>query len=120
MLFSGRIAGVSGIFGGLLQPAPGDVRWRVALVFGIVVGGILMTALRPDLFGLGVQRPLAVIVAAGLLVGFGARLGSGCTSGHGVCGVARFSPRSIVATTTFVATGAGGVLLARHVLGGGT
>jgi len=118
MLFSGRIAGVSGIFGGLLHPAPGDFKWRVALVLGIVVGGILMAALRPDLFGFGVQRPLVVIATAGVLVGFGARLGSGCTSGHGVCGVARFSRRSIVATTTFVAAGAGGVLFARHVLGG--
>ena len=118
MFFSGRIAGVSGIFGGLLQPTPGDFRWRVALVSGIVVGGMLMGVLRPDLFGFGVERPFAVIALAGVLVGFGARLGSGCTSGHGVCGIARFSPRSIVATTTFVAAGAGGVLLARHLLGG--
>jgi uncharacterized membrane protein YedE/YeeE len=109
---------MSGIFGGLLQPAPGDFRWRVALALGIVVGGVLMALLRPDLFGFGVRRPWAVIVAAGVLVGFGARLGSGCTSGHGVCGIARFSPRSIVATMTFVAAGAGGVLFARHVLGG--
>lgn len=118
MLFSGRIAGISGIFGGLLSPKPGDFGWRAAFVAGIVVGGGILSAVRPDLFGVGVERSLIAIALGGLLVGFGTRLGSGCTSGHGVCGIARLGPRSIVATLTFMVSGAAAAYLVNQVLGG--
>lgn len=118
MLFNGKIAGVSGIFGGLLTPKAGDFAWRAAFVAGIVVGGIALFLINPTLFGVGVQRSLPAVAIGGLLVGFGARLGSGCTSGHGVCGIARLGPRSIVATLTFIATGAIAAFLVNHVLGG--
>lgn len=118
MLFNGKIAGVSGIFGGLLQPKAGDFAWRSAFVAGIVVGGVILYLLRPDLFGVGVERSLPVVVLGGLLVGFGARLGSGCTSGHGVCGIARLGPRSLVATAMFIGTGAISAFIVNHILGG--
>jgi len=118
MLFNGKIAGVSGIFGGLLHPKAGDFAWRAAFVAGIIVGGFVLFLLRPDMFGVGVERSLPVVVLGGLLVGFGARLGSGCTSGHGVCGIARLGPRSIVATLTFIATGAVAAFVVNQVFGG--
>ncbi len=118
MLFNGKIAGVSGIFGGLLSPKAGDFAWRAAFIAGIVVGGAALFLLNPDLFGVGVERSLPIIVLGGLLVGFGARLGSGCTSGHGVCGIARLGPRSIVATLTFMATGAVSAFVVNQILGG--
>jgi len=118
MLFSGRIAGISGIFGGMLSPKPGDFGWRAAFVAGIIVGGGILSAVRPALFGVGVERSLIAIAVGGLLVGFGTRLGSGCTSGHGVCGIARLGPRSIVATLTFMASGAAAAYLVNQVLGG--
>lgn len=118
MYFSGKIAGLSGIVGGLLEPKPGDLGWRLALVAGVVVGGAALALVRPELFGFGVQRSWPAIIAGGLLVGFGARLGSGCTSGHGVCGLARLGPRSLVATTTFVATGAVAAFVVNQLLGG--
>ena len=113
----GRIAGVSGIVGGLMPPRTGDVAWRVAFIAGLVCGGGLLGAAAADPFrGLSATSP-AVLGVAGLLVGYGASLGSGCTSGHGVCGVSRLSPRSILATCTFMAAGAVTVFVARHVLG---
>ena len=118
MFFSGRIAGVSGIFSGLLNIKPGDLAWRLAFVLGMVVGGAAIHTFRPDLFGVGIDRSLGAVVVAGLLVGFGTRLGSGCTSGHGVCGVARLGPRSLVATATFITSGAVVVYLVNHVAGG--
>lgn len=118
MLFSGRIAGVSGIFSGLLNIKPGDFAWRVAFVLGMVVGGAALHAVRPDLFGVGLDRSLGAVAVGGLLVGFGTRLGSGCTSGHGVCGVARLGPRSFVATATFIASGAVVVFLVNQLAGG--
>lgn len=117
LLLSGRVAGVSGIVGGLLAPQAGDTAWRVFFVAGLVAGGMLLPALVAEPFrGLDVTTP-ARLVAAGLLVGFGARLGNGCTSGHGVCGVSRLAPRSLVATATFMATGALTVFVTRHLLG---
>ncbi len=118
MMLTGRIAGISGILGGALNLAAGDKAWRLAFVVGLV--------LAPFVSGLvGFPMPVPqmpssfiVSVAAGLLVGFGARLGSGCTSGHGVCGIARFSTRSIAATVIFMATAAAVVALMRHGLGG--
>jgi uncharacterized protein len=116
LLLDGRIAGISGIVAGLLTPRSGDTAWRALFVAGLIAGGALLPALTADPFdGLADTAP-ARLVAAGLLVGFGTRLGSGCTSGHGVCGIGRMAPRSLVATATFMATGALTVFLVRHVL----
>ncbi len=110
----GRVAGVSGIADGLLARVAGDRAWRVAFVVGLPLGALA--------YGIGFAEPeirvdatLPVVIAAGLLVGFGTRLGSGCTSGHGVCGIARWSLRSIVATIVFMAAGAATVFVARHL-----
>ena len=113
---NGRIAGVSGIVGGLLRPVPGDVAWRLAFVAGLIAA--------PIVYAIVAALPLVVIeagyptlVVAGLLVGIGTRYGAGCTSGHGVCGISRFSPRSIVATLSFMAAGFATVFVARHIVG---
>jgi uncharacterized membrane protein YedE/YeeE len=118
MLLTGRIAGISGILGGCLQTAGGDKGWRLAFL-----GGLILAPLTGAVTGYGLTTPqmpasFTVIIAAGLLVGFGTRLGSGCTSGHGVCGIARLSPRSITATAVFMATAILVVALTRHLLGG--
>jgi len=119
MLLNGRIAGVSGIAGGLIVPVADDWQWRLAFVLGLVAGPLVYRAAGgqlPDIqFPMG--EPLGLI-AAGLLVGFGTRLGGGCTSGHGVCGVSRLSVRSLVATGAFMFTGFATVFFIRHVLGG--
>jgi uncharacterized membrane protein YedE/YeeE len=118
LIFNGKVAGISGIVGALLSPSRGDVAWRVLFVAGLLLGGFTMYQLSPQSFDLqAAPRPLAVVVA-GLLVGFGTRLGNGCTSGHGVCGVGRLSNRSIAATLTFIAAGAGAVYVRLHLLGG--
>jgi uncharacterized protein len=118
MLLTGRIAGISGILGGCLGTAGGDKGWRLAFL-----GGLILAPLTGAVTGYGLTTPqmpasFTVIIAAGLLVGFGTRLGSGCTSGHGVCGIARLSPRSITATAVFMATAVLVVALTRHLLGG--
>ncbi len=118
LLFNGKIAGISGIVAGLLSPAKSDVVWRAVFVAGLLTGGLILKLLSSQAFDIGVVRSGAAFVIAGLLIGFGARLGSGCTSGHGVCGVSRFSKRSIVATATFIATGAAAVYVVNHLLGG--
>lgn len=118
MLFQGRIAGISGIFGGLLAPRPGEIGWRLAFVGGLTLGGLGMALVHPAGFAVEVTRSPAAIVAAGLIVGFGTRLGSGCTSGHGVCGISRLSGRSITATVTFMGTGMLTATLITQVLGG--
>ncbi len=118
MLFQGRIAGLSGILGGLLGPRAGDLGWRVAFVGGLLAGGALLFLLRPEGFAVDVQRSRVAIAAAGVLVGFSTRLGSGCTSGHGVCGISRLSRRSIVATCTFMATGFATATVVTQWLGG--
>ncbi len=100
----GRVAGISGIVGGLLKPARGEVSWRAFFLGGLLAGGLLLEAVRPSSFGVTGAAP-AMVVAAGLLVGFGTRLGSGCTSGHGVCGNSRLSLRSLVATAIFLGVG---------------
>ncbi len=117
LLGLGRIAGISGIFGGLLFPRTGDTAWRVTFIAGLVVGGVIMQQWHPELFT-ATDRSLLGVGAAGLLVGVGTRMGSGCTSGHGVCGISRGAPRSLAATMTFMATGMLTVFLARHVFGG--
>ncbi len=117
MLLNGRVAGISGIFGGALQFVRGDFSWRALYVLGLIGGGIVTAVAFPAVAAKSsTALPLPAIVGGGLLVGFGARLSNGCTSGHGVCGIARLSPRSIVATITFMATAALTVFIVRHVL----
>ena len=115
VLFNGRIAGISGILGGLFRAQRGDAAWRVAFLAGLVAA--------PVLYGLFAVLPSPTIdasestlVVAGLLVGIGSRYGGGCTSGHGVCGISRLSPRSLIATATFMAAGFVIVYLVRHAL----
>ncbi|MFT5683342.1 MAG: putative membrane protein YedE/YeeE [Myxococcota bacterium] len=105
LLLSGRIAGISGIYGGLLQRRAGDQAWRVAFVGGLLLAGLGFMVLAPDVIAATSSRSIGATALAGLVVGFGVRMGSGCTSGHGVCGLTRFSPRSLVATLTFMGTG---------------
>jgi hypothetical protein len=118
LLLEGKIAGISGIVAGLAQPKRGDVGWRAAFLLGLLAGGGALLAWRPEALGPPTVAPTVTFVLAGLLVGAGTRLGNGCTSGHGVCGVGRGSARSLVATATFMTTGAATVFLVRHVLGG--
>jgi len=118
LLLDGRIAGISGIFAGLLRQQKTEIGWQAAFVVGLVAGGTLMAVARPEWFRFGIERSWGAIAAAGLLVGFGTRLGNGCTSGHGVCGLSRFSRRSLVATMTFMVTGALAVLVVHRLFGG--
>jgi uncharacterized protein len=118
LLGDGRIAGISGIVGGLLSPAAGDTGWRVLFVAGLAVGGFGLRVVAPALVRMDLDRSAGTLVASGLLVGFGTVLGNGCTSGHGVCGLSRGSPRSLVATLTFMATGFLMAWLIGHALGG--
>jgi uncharacterized membrane protein YedE/YeeE len=113
ILLEGRIAGISGILGGLLAPRRGDVAWRLLFLGGLVAAPLAWTlfAQAPEV---RIDANLSTLLAAGLLVGIGTRYGAGCTSGHGVCGVSRLSPRSLVATTVFVAAGFVTVWLLRH------
>lgn len=105
LLAKGRVAGISGIVGGLLGPVDAQTSWRLSFLGGLLVGGVLLVASMPDVVAAPAGRSMGMVVVAGLLVGYGTRLGSGCTSGHGVCGLTRFSPRSLVATVTFMVTG---------------
>ena len=116
LLANGRVAGVSGILGGLLRPARGDVAWRVAFVLGLFVAPIVWLAMRA-MPPAQIDHSPALLAVGGLLVGVGTRFGSGCTSGHGVCGIARLSPRSLLATACFMAAGFVTVFVVRHVLG---
>lgn len=113
ILLNGRILGVSGIVGGLLRPRTGDMAWRLAFIFGLFAAPVLWEALIAPLTP-RIEAGWASIVVAGLLVGLGTRYGSGCTSGHGVCGVSRMSPRSLVATLVFMGSGFLVVWLMRH------
>jgi uncharacterized membrane protein YedE/YeeE len=115
-LLNGRIAGISGVVAGLLKPTAGDVAWRLAFVIGLV-GSPLLYALFAVLPKPQIAAEYGALVLAGLLVGIGTRYGSGCTSGHGVCGLSRLSPRSLVATLTFMAAGFGTVFVTRHLIG---
>ena len=116
VLLNGRIAGISGVIGGLLKPAPGDVAWRAAFVVGLLSAPLVYSlfAVLPELH---IAAPSGTLVLAGLVVGIGTRYGSGCTSGHGVCGLSRLSPRSLVATATFMGAGFVTVYVIRHLLG---
>lgn len=118
MFFQGRIAGISGIVGGALTTGSDDKAWRAAFIGGLLAGGALLMVLYPTAFPTSIDISVPATVAAGLLVGFGTRLGSGCTSGHGVCGISRFSIRSILATMTFMAAGMITVFIVRVFFGG--
>lgn len=116
LLFNGRIAGISGIVGGLLKPARVDIAWRIAFVAGLVIAP-LVYALAAPLPQVHVEANYPVLLIAGLLVGIGTRYGSGCTSGHGICGLSRRSPRSVMATVAFMFAGFVTVYVARHLIG---
>jgi len=116
LLASGRIAGISGILGGALAAGASDRSWRLAFLLGLPLGAAAVALLRGGL-PIAISASPGTLVAAGLLVGFGTQLGSGCTSGHGVCGIARVSVRSIAGTLAFMLTGALTVLLVRHGIG---
>lgn len=116
LLLNGRIAGVSGIVGSLLKPADGERGWRMAFVVGLIAGPLLVQLVSESRISIAITADLPLLVAGGLLVGFGTSLGSGCTSGHGVCGVSRLSPRSLVATAVFMLAGAASVYIIRHVV----
>jgi len=117
LLALGKIAGISGILGRSVLAGRGDRAWRFAFLVGLPLGAWLATRATSDALGFAITADPRVLVAGGLLVGFGTQLGNGCTSGHGICGIARGSGRSIVATLTFMATAALTVFVARHLLG---
>ncbi|MDN2716276.1 YeeE/YedE family protein [Janthinobacterium sp. SUN120] len=114
ILFNGRIAGISGILGGLLRPRRGDLGWRIAFLAGLV-GTPLLYSLWQALPPVQIDAGTPALIVAGLLVGVGVRYGAGCTSGHGVCGLSRLSPRSLAATIAFMAAGFLTVYLLRHL-----
>ena len=113
LLFSGRIAGVSGIFGGMLFQQGKERAWRLSFITGLIAGGILLYAINAEFFENSSGRGLLAVNIAGFLVGIGTRIGGGCTSGHGVCGIGRLSVRSIVATVAFVFAGMVAVVLVK-------
>src|SRR3954470_9042743 len=117
MLLAGRIAGISGIFGGLLGPAD-DRGWRIAFIAGLILAPLIAGAIGYPMPTPKLPSSWTIIIAAGLLVGFGTRLGGGCTSGHGICGIARLSARSIAATVIFMLTALATVAVTRHLFGG--
>lgn len=115
VLVNGRILGISGILGGLLRPRAGDIGWRLSFLAGLLVAPVLYLALAGPVEA-RIDAGWGLVVLAGLLVGVGTRYGAGCTSGHGVCGLSRMSPRSLVATLAFMGAGFVTVFLLRHVL----
>jgi len=116
VLLSGRIAGVSSIVGGLFAPGRDDIAWRVAFIAGLLVAPAVWRMFAPSI-EVRFDAGFGTLVIAGLLVGIGTSYGSGCTSGHGVCGISRLSPRSVVATAAFMLTGFATVFVVRHILG---
>ena len=119
LLMNGRIAGISGILAGALRPVAGEWAWRLWFLAGLLCGGLLIYAAAPGAMAVQVHRSWPLLALGGVLVGFGSRLGSGCTSGHGVCGISRLSLRSWVATGVFTAAGAVTVFVLGHLLVGG-
>lgn len=117
MLFwSGRVTGISGIvYGAAVKPTDNDKSWRWHFVGGLIAGGLLLQFIYPSAFSDGLQTKSWTVIVAGLLVGFGTTLGNGCTSGHGVCGISRLSPRSIIATLTFIGAGVLTVFVFRQI-----
>jgi uncharacterized protein len=116
LVLNGRIAGISGIVGGLLTRKGSEVGWRAMFVAGLLLGAFVYMLATGGALPVRIEASLPIVVVAGLLVGFGTRLGSGCTSGHGVSGLARFSKRSIVATSVFMGAGIVTVFLTHHTL----
>lgn len=118
ILFNGRILGISGILGGLMSPRAGDIGWRISFFLGMAAAPTVFALLAPAglLSAQRIDSSYGLIVVAGLLVGLGTRYGSGCTSGHGVCGLSRLSPRSLVATLTFMGAGFATVFVVRHLI----
>jgi uncharacterized membrane protein YedE/YeeE len=115
LLWNGRVTGISGIINGALTYVKRDYAWRVLFILGLIVGGLILKVLRPEVFSGAILTDTWTVVVAGLLVGFGTILGSGCTSGHGVCGISRMSPRSLVATIVFIGAGVFAVALFRKI-----
>lgn len=115
LLWNGRVAGVSGIVYGVLIPVKGDIAWRWYFIVGLLLGGLSLKVFAPDLLAVELQTKSWIGAVSGVLVGFGAMLGGGCTSGHGVCGVSRVSARSIVATITFMSAGIAIVFILRKI-----
>ena len=113
-LFNGRIAGISGVLGGLLKPVRGDIGWRASFILGLV-GAPLIYSMFAALPAVRIDADYTALAIAGLLVGLGTRYGSGCTSGHGICGISRLSPRSFAATAFFMTAGFITVFLVRHL-----
>ncbi|MSQ48314.1 MAG: YeeE/YedE family protein [Deltaproteobacteria bacterium] len=118
LLSDGKIAGISGIVGGLLPPIKNDTAWRLLFILGLLAGGLPFQLFLPEVLTIGITRSTSTLILAGLLVGFGTRVGNGCTSGHGVCGISRLSPRSLISTVTFIVTGAITVYIMNYLLGG--
>jgi len=118
LVLNGRIAGISGIVGEALALPRGETAWRLAFIAGLIAGPVLVQAIRGEALPVRLDATLPVLIAGGLLVGIGTRLGAGCTSGHGVCGLGRLSRRSIVATVTFLVVAGVTVYVARHLIGG--
>ena len=118
MLLTGRIAGISGIFGGLLEFRGNGKGWRIAFIAGLILAPLIAGWIGHGMPSPKMPASWTVIIAAGLLVGFGTRLGGGCTSGHGICGIARLSARSIAATLVFMVAAIATVAFTRHVFGG--
>jgi uncharacterized protein len=117
LLCNGRIAGISGVMGGLINTTKEEFYWRFAFLIGIVIGAFLLKHFQPELYHPREHFPIWLLASGGFLVGFGTRMGNGCTSGHAICGIARLSMRSIAATFTFMVSGFLTVYLIRHVLG---
>ncbi|MDF2689335.1 MAG: protein of unknown function YeeE/YedE [Geminicoccaceae bacterium] len=117
LVLNGRIAGISSILGGLLHPARSEVGWRLAFLAGLFVASLVYVAFGGALPPVELDTPLPLLIVAGLIVGFGTRLGAGCTSGHGVCGIGRGSPRSLAATAVFMVTAIATVFVTRHLIG---
>ncbi len=115
LLWNGRVTGISGIVNGIVSPIKGDTFWRISFITGLIAGGFIMKSVKAETFSGGLSTDLWTTIVAGVLVGFGTTLGSGCTSGHGICGISRLSLRSIVATIIFILTGMGSVLLFRKL-----
>ena len=118
LYFNGRIAGISGIFGGLLHFKRGETLWRFTFICGLLAGGYLLNFVYPQALEFEMDFSATSIMLAGLLVGLGSRMGSGCTSGHGICGIGRLSPRSIVAAVIFMSTGAFAAITVGTFFGG--
>ncbi len=117
VLLAGRIAGISGILAGTFAARGSELGWRLAFILGLISGPLVVVAVTGTPLQVTVSASASGLIVAGLLVGFGTRLGSGCTSGHGICGIARLSPRSLVATALFVAFGMAVVFIVRHLMG---